>query len=182
MGKLRRVVAAALYYAIARHLPPSNVFGGRLWKYMRVALVRGFADHVGSNVDISRNVYLGFGRGIRLGSNSGVGIGAELHGPLHVGDYVMISPQVIVHTRNHSARSTSAPITTQGYEDSRPVVIDDDVWIGVRAILLPGITIGRGSIIGAGAVVSKDVPEYSVAVGNPARVVRSRLPGQLLRD
>jgi acetyltransferase-like isoleucine patch superfamily enzyme len=54
-------------------------------------------------------------------------------------------------------------------------VIEDDVWVGARAIILPGVTIGHGSVIGAGAVVAKSVPPYSIVVGNPGRVVRSRL-------
>jgi maltose O-acetyltransferase len=62
----------------------------------------------------------------------------------------------------------------QGYKAERVVEIRDDVWIGARAILLPGVVVGRGSIVGAGAVVSRDVPEWSVAVGNPAMVVRRR--------
>ena len=56
----------------------------------------------------------------------------------------------------------------------KPVVIGDDVWIGARVCILPGVTIGQGAVIGACAVVSKDVPAYSVAVGNPARVVKKR--------
>ena len=57
----------------------------------------------------------------------------------------------------------------------RPVIIEDDVWIGARVIILPGVTIGTGSVIGAGAVISKSIPPYSVAVGNPARIVKNRL-------
>ena len=57
----------------------------------------------------------------------------------------------------------------------KPIVIEDDVWIGRRVIILPGVTIGRGSVIGAGAVVAKDIPPYSVAVGNPCKVVRNRI-------
>jgi maltose O-acetyltransferase len=55
----------------------------------------------------------------------------------------------------------------------KAVIIEDNVWIGARVIILPGVTIGKGSTIGAGAVVSKNIPPYSVAVGNPARVVKS---------
>ena len=65
-------------------------------------------------------------------------------------------------------------MATQGFSDLAPVIIEDDVWIGARAIILPGVIIGKGSVIGAGAVVAKSIPPYSVAVGNPARVVKTR--------
>ena len=62
----------------------------------------------------------------------------------------------------------------QGYAEAIPVVIEDDVWVGARVIVLPGIRIGKGSVIGAGAIVTKDVPPFSICVGNPARIIRSR--------
>jgi acetyltransferase-like isoleucine patch superfamily enzyme len=57
---------------------------------------------------------------------------------------------------------------------SKEVVIEDDVWLGYNVIVLPGVTIGKGSVIGAGSVVSKDIPPYSIAIGNPARVIKKR--------
>ncbi|MDH3026960.1 DapH/DapD/GlmU-related protein [Gordonia alkanivorans] len=62
----------------------------------------------------------------------------------------------------------------QGYSARKPVVIGDDVWIGARVIILPGVTVGRGCVIGAGSVVAKDIPEYTIAAGNPCRVIRNR--------
>jgi maltose O-acetyltransferase len=62
----------------------------------------------------------------------------------------------------------------QGIKKAQPVSIEDDVWIGARVIILPGVRIGQGSIIGAGAVVAKNIPSYSICVGNPARIIRSR--------
>jgi maltose O-acetyltransferase len=120
-------------------------------------------------------VYVGFGRGIIIGSNSGLGIGADLHGPLTIGDNVMISPSVMIHTTNHAFKDASVLIGAQGYDPPRPVLIEDDVWIGARAIILPGVTIGRGSVVGAGAVVAKSIEPFSIVVGNPARVIGSRL-------
>ena len=124
---------------------------------------------------MSRMVYLGFGRDIVIGDNSGLGIGVELHGPLTIGSNVMIAPSVMIHTQNHRFSSLTTPIGHQGYDEPLPVVIEDDVWVGARAIILPGVTIGQGSVIGAGAVVAKTVPPYSIVVGNPGRVVRNRL-------
>src|SRR4051812_47190267 len=87
--------AAAVYYGLGRHLPPTNVPGGRLFTGARCLLARRFVTALGTNVDLSRGVYLGLGRDIRIGNHSGIGIGCELHGPLTVGENVMISPGVI---------------------------------------------------------------------------------------
>ena len=62
----------------------------------------------------------------------------------------------------------------QGFSDSKPVRIGDDVWIGMRVTILPGVTVGSHCIIGAGAVVTKDVPDYAIVGGNPARILRTR--------
>ena len=85
----------------------------------------------------------------------------------------MMGPDVMIFTQNHKNDRLDIPMMLQT-DPKRPVVIGDDVWIAARAIILPGVTIGKGSIIGAGAVVTKDVPEYAVVGGNPARVIRYR--------
>jgi maltose O-acetyltransferase len=76
-------------------------------------------------------------------------------------------------TRKHGFARTDVTISDQGYTHA-PIKIEDDVWVGFQAIILPGVTIGRGSIVGAGAVVTKDVPPYTVVVGVPARPLRQR--------
>ena len=97
-----------------------------------------------------------------------------MNGPVFIGKNVMMGPEVIVYTHNHEFSRTDIPMNQQGKGKTDPVYIDDDVWIGRRAMILPGVHIGRGSIIGAGAVVSKSIPEFSVAVGVPAKVVKTR--------
>lgn len=88
----------------------------------------------------------------------------------------MMGPDVLIISRhqNHRFDDLSRPMRLQGYAESAPVVIEDDVWLGARVIVLPGIRIGRGAVVGAGAIVTKDVPPYAVCVGNPARIVRYR--------
>jgi maltose O-acetyltransferase len=86
----------------------------------------------------------------------------------------MMGPDVVIHTRNHRHDRIDIPMCQQGFGEMKPVIIEDDVWLGERVIILPGVTIGKGSIIGAGAVVAKNVPPYSIAVGNPALVVKKR--------
>lgn len=86
----------------------------------------------------------------------------------------MMGPQVFIYTQNHNHDRTDIPMIAQGYEEEKPVVIGDDVWIGSRVTILPGVHIGEGAIIGASSVVTKDVPAYSIVGGNPAKVIKSR--------
>jgi maltose O-acetyltransferase len=86
----------------------------------------------------------------------------------------MMGEDVIIISSNHQFSRTDIPMTQQGFQTEQPVVIGDDVWIGSRAIILAGVKVGTGAIIGAGAVIAKDVPEWAVVVGNPGRVIRLR--------
>ena len=86
----------------------------------------------------------------------------------------MMGTDVNIITRNHRFDRTDIPMMEQGFEEERPVYIGNDVWIGDRVLILPGVHIGDGSIIAAGAVVTKDVPPYSIVAGVPARKIRDR--------
>ena len=80
----------------------------------------------------------------------------------------------MIYARYHNVSRIDVPMNQQGMEESGTVVIEDDVWIGARVTILKDVTIGKGSIIGAASVVTKDVPPYSVVAGNPARLIRKR--------
>jgi acetyltransferase-like isoleucine patch superfamily enzyme len=96
-----------------------------------------------------------------------------------IGNKVMFGPEVAIHGGNHTTiyhgrYMVDVREDEKRPEDDRDVVIEDDVWIGTRAIILHGVNIGRGSIVGAGAIVTKSVPPYSIVAGNPAEVIRFR--------
>lgn len=98
---------------------------------------------------------------------------------IRIGNNVMFGPGVTVRGGNHRTDIVGVPMRMIGDDLKRPeddpgVVIEDDVWVGGGATILGGVTVGRGSIIGGSAVVVKSVPPYSIAVGNPARVVKAR--------
>jgi maltose O-acetyltransferase len=108
--------------------------------------------------------------GLTIGRNTRVNRGCTLdgRGSLTIGDEVSISPEVVILTTQHAWRTPGFPL------ESRPVVIEDHVWIGMRATVLPGTTIGRGAVVAAGAVVSGTVPPLAVVAGVPARQVAER--------
>lgn len=122
-----------------------------------------------------------FGPGARID----IGPGAQLSGTsiaarstaITIGRQVLIAPNcIIVDSDFHAHWPPEARATEPGMEGDRPVTIGDYAWIGLNCIILKGVAIGEGAIIGAGSVVTKDVPPHSLAVGSPARVVRSLVP------
>lgn len=121
------------------------------------------------------------GGDIVIGAQSGIQLFCILfgHGGVTIGKYVRIAPQTIIIASNHNFDRLDIPICRQG-ETSKGIVIEDDVWIGAGCKILDGVTIGQGSVIGAGSVVSRSIPPYSVAMGVPARVIRRRGEGKEL--
>lgn len=89
--------------------------------------------------------------------------------PIHIGDGVMIAPGVCITCAGHSIDSEQR---INGVRVSAPIVIEDKVWIGANAVVIGGVTIGEGSVIGAGSVVTRDIPAGVVATGSPCRVIR----------
>ena len=173
---MRRFIAVILYNLFARYLPATdNTY--RIFSYIRKW--RSYLAHFcfessGSNINVERNANFGTGAGIIIGNNSGLGINCKVRGPLEIGDDVMMGPDVIIYTQNHETSRTDVPMRGQGATLPRKVKIESDVWIGGRVIILPGVTMGSGSIIGAGAVVTHDVPSFTVVGGVPATVMKYR--------
>jgi len=109
---------------------------------------------------------------IIIGDHSFIGAGNVLIGPVEIGNWVMTAQNVVISGMNHSYEDIDVPPTIQPVT-THQIVIADNVWIGANCVITLGIKIGRHSVIGAGSVVTKDIPAYCVAVGNPARVIKS---------
>lgn len=167
-----RLAAILIYNGLAVHLPVSNArfsFGARR---LRAFCARQMLAACGKDVNVERHAH--FGRGVTLGDRSGIGVNASIAEQTHIGSDVMMGPDCVTYTREHRFDRTDIPMREQGYGPVRPVTIGDDCWLGGRVTLLPGVTLGKGCVIGTGAVVTKDVPPYAVAAGVPARVVKYR--------
>jgi maltose O-acetyltransferase len=128
--------------------------GQRLW-FHGPGHVRRSAASIGAGTRVNRDCALDF------------------RGPLTIGDHVSISPEVAILTADHDPNQPGFPLR------QRPVVIEDHVWIGMRAMILPGVRIGRGAVVAAGAVVTRDVAPLTVVAGVPARPVAQRQPDAL---
>lgn len=123
---------------------------------------------------IKRNAYFGDGANIRIGDNSQIGINCIMDNDIIIGNDVTMGPDVIIYTSSHEYKDLEIPINQQGEKPHQQVYIGNNVWIGARSIILPGISIGDNSIIGANTVVTKDVPENVVFCGAEGKVVKHR--------
>ena len=168
-----RIICYLLYYGFARHLPRSYefYFAGRLAARFRAFLCRRLFEESGQIFVVERKADFGTGKKIIMKENACLGENVRVigMGTVTIGRHTMMGPDVLLITDNHSFNSKEF----LGYS-SGSIVIGDHAWIGARTIILKDVTIGDYAIVGAGAVVSKDIPEFSIAVGNPARVVKSR--------
>ncbi|MFT6239882.1 MAG: maltose O-acetyltransferase [Akkermansiaceae bacterium] len=167
-------VYLAFYYIIARHFPTQPVPGWKTGYRIRRFLLERIVKDCGQDVIVKRNCYFGKGTSLEIGSRSQLGEQARIGPHVKIGDDVLMGPEVVIMTTSHSFDDLETPIRLQPEPPQRGVVIGNDVWIGTRVTILPGVTIGNGAIIGACSVVTKDIPEMSVAAGNPARVIRRR--------
>ena len=136
----------------------------------------GGAITIGKHSEIHEYVFIHtYGGNIEIGEYCSFNPFCVLygHGGLKVGNFVRVAAQSVIIPSNHKFDDTTKPIYYQG-EDKKGIIIGDDVWIGAGCKILDGVTIGRGVVIGAGSVVTTSIPEYSIAVGVPARVIGVR--------
>lgn len=170
---MKRALLLAIYYGVLQWLPCSRRCGG-LPGRLRWWCCRGLFRRCGAGANIERRVFFGSGREISLGDRSGIGVGAKLSPGVTIGDDVLMGEEVLFLTRNHAFADSKMLIRDQGYAATEEIVVGDDVWIGTRCILLPGVHVGTGAVIGAGSVVTKSVEPYAKAAGNPATVIGHR--------
>jgi len=178
-------------------------FPGRLGCFLRYAVYRRRFKSCGNNIHISHSVFFKGFENIEIGDdiwlgpynsifaesnigeakikignhislNSNVMINADVKGEIIIEDNVLIGPNVVIRASGHRYEDIDMPIRKQGHHKGR-IIIKEDVWIGANVVILPNVTIGQGAVIGAGAVVTKDVESYSIVAGVPAKKIKSRI-------
>jgi acetyltransferase-like isoleucine patch superfamily enzyme len=136
----------------------------------------------GNNVSILRNTIIectgvirNLGEGLIIGNNVGIAQNCfiQVRGKVVIGNDVMFGPGVSIFSEDHGFSDINIPMIEQP-EIRRGVIIEDNVWVGTRAVILDGVTVGRGSIIAAGSIVKSSVPPFSIVAGVPGKVIKSR--------
>nr|WP_270641866.1 acyltransferase [Paeniclostridium sordellii] len=166
-----RYIYKNLYYLILKNLP-EFLLGNKL----RTLICRKLFGKTSGNFTVKKGAVFGEGNNIEIGTNSEIGANSRfmISGILKIGNDVIMAPDVFIVDSNHKFDSRSISIKDQGSYNAKNIIIEDDVWIGARAIILPGVKIGKGSIVGAGSVVTKNIEPYSIVGGNPAKTIKNR--------
>lgn len=178
MTDYEKMIASQPYNCMAPELDLLRRETARLYRRLnrsdeedeQLALLQQIVGELAQGAFICPPLYCTYGRHIYLGERSYINMGATLldNAPIRIGAEVMIGPNVQIYTAAHAL---DADERIQGVETALPVTIEDRVWIGGGAILLPGVTIGREAVVGAGSVVTRDVPAGARVAGNPARLL-----------
>lgn len=167
--------------ARARELTREYYFSDYRDTEKRTAILRELLGGMGENVAIDTPFHCDYGKNIFLGNDVIININCTFvdNKPIRIGDRVLIASNVQIYTASHPVLPKERLVadgkerrTTFFRTYARPVEIENNVWIGGGSVLLPGVTIGENSVIGAGSVVNRSIPPNCVAVGNPCKVIR----------
>jgi len=149
-------------------------------KHLRGWHYGALLERAGKNLRLAQGVRINNPGLVSVGDHCYLGDGVQLYAwneRIVIGSNVLVAAGVRMITRKHGFADVDRPMADQGYNNA-PIFVENDVWIGFQAVILPGVTIGQGSIVGAGAVVTRDVEPYSIIGGVPARLIRKRTPGE----
>jgi len=174
----RRQKAEELCFSF-NQTPPSDII-------KKERILDGLLPHKGERVTILAPFYTDYGDRCWIGADTFLNHNAYLMdgGGIRIGSHCFIGPNCGMYTATHPFHADQR---NQGLELARPIILEDNVWLGGNVTILPGVTIGEGSVIGAGSVVTHDIPKGFVAVGNPCRVLRpitdrDRIPEEELQE
>lgn len=180
---IKKRFAIFLYYHFAIHLPVSfSKMRGGISLKIRYLLCRNIFEYCGKNVNVEKGAKFGSGVHIRIGDNSGIGINADIPDGTVIGKNVMMGSNCFVISRNHGFERTDIPMREQGYVIAKPLVNEDDCWIGRDVLITGGRIIKKGTLVAARCVLTKDFPEYSVVGGNPSRLIKNRQTKELANN
>jgi maltose O-acetyltransferase len=171
---MKKTLSLIIYYGIATRFPTQPVPGWRFGYWLRRKLLSYIIDSCGEGLIVKQGAYIGKGKRLRIGNFSQIGANSKIESDVTIGNNVLMGPDVVMMTEIHAFENPQILIREQGALPIRPIVIGNDVWIGTRVIILPGITIGNGAVIGAGSVVTRNIDPYAIVGGSPAKLIRYR--------
>jgi maltose O-acetyltransferase len=161
-----------IYYLFASKLPDYAFPCGRIFNKIRVDFLKRIIP-IGNNCRIQSNVYIGDGNNVSIGDNCRINDNCKLDN-VKIGDYVLIARRTQILGKMHRFDDTKIPMLLQKNRPQKQTIIENDVWIGLNVIILPSLKIAKGSIIAAGAVLTKDTKPYGIYGGIPAKLIKFR--------
>ena len=156
---------------------------GDLDGYLRAFFWKLFLKKIGKKVKLGEKFIAGHPERIEVDSFTYIGANCQIYGDsrVFIGKYVMIANNCQIFSSNHECSDYKKPILSQGMKiHDKPVIVEDDIWIGNNLIILPEVKIGRGSIVGAGSVVTNDVKPFTIVAGVPAKFIKYRFSKQII--
>jgi len=162
-----------VYYVLIAKLPNSRF--GSFFNKIRIWYISNILKIMNKDKrnKFQNNIYISNGKNIKIGKECQVNENVFIQGAT-IGNYVMIAPNVSILNSTHNFDRTDVPMIHQGSVKYNNPIIEDDVWLGRDVVILPGIIIGKGSIVAAGAVVTKNVKPFSIVGGVPAKLIKMR--------
>lgn len=161
-----------LYYLFASKLPDYAFPGGKIFNRIRILLLRRVIN-IGKSCRIQKRVYVGNGNNISIGNHCRINDNVKLDN-VKIGNYVLIARRTQILGKMHRFDDINTPMLLQKAEIQKTTIIEDDVWIGLNVIIMPGLHIKKGCIIAAGAVLTKSTEEYGIYGGIPAKLIKKR--------
>lgn len=168
MRKIKRTFFGFLLATIGNIVPSNLPSMTKLGDKFRYLCAKNIVSEIGPTAHIKRGANIG--KGVVLKDGAVIGFNCSISSGTTIEGNNMMGPNCITYTSNH--KFDNKKLDWAGMTETQPVLIKAHSWLGSRCIILPGVTIGKYSIIGAGSVVTKDVPDYHLAAGNPARIIK----------
>ena len=145
----------------------------------KVIIIKPFSVTIEDNVIINSDVWINI-EGLDLRDKIIIGAGTSIGKrnviscakSICIGKKVLLGPNILISDHMHAYENVKYPVMDQGITKVKNVVIKDGAWLGANTVVMPGVTIGKNSVIGANSIVSKSIPDYSVAIGSPAKVIK----------
>jgi acetyltransferase-like isoleucine patch superfamily enzyme len=169
---IKKLIYYSVYftiYGLVKYIPPP------IGDFLRYLILKLFLKRVMFWTSIKDGVTIYFPDRVKIGKNVTINeyVFIDGYGTVKISDNVRIGHRTSIISEDHNYSSKNKPIFKQE-KIAEPVIINNDVWIGCDAKILKGVTIGNGAVIGAGSVITKDIPPYSVVVGNPGKIIKFR--------